>query len=122
MLTAKVYALEPGIDPGTRSLQVRARYHNQKELVKPGQFARIEVPLSASSTALTVPTEAIVPVASGHQVFLLKGGKAAPQPVQIGQRSEDAVEITKGIAPGDTVIITGVMQLRPGAAVEITQI
>jgi len=53
-------------------------------------------------------------------VFLYKGGKADAVSVSTGLRTEDRVEITKGLAPGDTLITSGILQLKPGAPVTIT--
>jgi membrane fusion protein (multidrug efflux system) len=53
-------------------------------------------------------------------VFLYHGGKAAAVSVQTGLRTEDRVEITNGIAAGDTLITSGILSLKTGAPVTIT--
>jgi len=119
---AGIYAIQPNIDPATRTLQVRARYDNPGEEIKPGAFVRISLGLKEVEEAILIPTESIIPEASGHKVFLAKGGKAVPQPVKIGQRSERFIQILEGIAPGDSVIQSGVLQARPGAELSIRKV
>jgi membrane fusion protein (multidrug efflux system) len=72
--------------------------------------------------ALLVPTEALASDARGAKVFVYKAGKAEPRPVQAGLRTDSSVQITSGIAPGDTVIVSGVLTLRPGSPVKLAGI
>lgn len=119
---AEVYAVQPNIDPFTRTLQLRALFDNKNEEVKPGAFVRVNLTLKETAEAILIPTEAIIPEATGHKVFLVKGGKAVPQMVQIGQRSETLIQILEGIAPGDTIISSGILQLRPGSDLSIRNV
>jgi membrane fusion protein (multidrug efflux system) len=119
---AEIYAIEPNIDPATRTLRMRARYHNQEEEVKPGAFVKVTLPLKEVEEAILIPTEAIIPEVSGHSVFLAKDGKGVSQKVKIGQRSERLIQIMEGISPGDTVIRSGILQVRPGADLSIRKV
>lgn len=114
---AKVYAIDPQIDPVSRTQPVRARYANTKDELRPGSFVKVNLQLGESTDALQVPTEAVIPEASGYTVFTVKGGKAVSTKVKIGIRSEKVIQITDGLAVGDTVIRTGILQLKPGDAV-----
>ncbi|QCR24697.1 efflux RND transporter periplasmic adaptor subunit [Pontibacter sp. SGAir0037] len=119
---ANIYAIDPNIDPATRTLRVRARYENKKEEVKPGAFVRVELSLKDVDDAILIPTESIIPEATGHKVFLAKGGKAQPKMVKIGQRSETMIQIMEGIEPGDTIISSGILQARPGSDLNIRNV
>ena len=109
---AKVYAINPQIDPVSRTLAVRAIYANKNHELRPGGFVKVNLVLGETAEALQIPTEAVVPVASGYTVFTVKGGKAKVQPVSIGVRSDKVIQITKGLAVGDTVIRTGILQVK----------
>ncbi len=110
--TAKVYAVEPGIDPKTRTIALRAVYENRNEELQPGRFVSIELVIREKDDALQVPTECIIPELGGEKVFLVSGGKARSSQVKTGLRTEGTIEILDGINPGDTVVVTGIMQLR----------
>lgn len=119
---AKIYAIQPNIDPATRTLQVRALFDNKNEEVRPGAFVKINIGLKEVEEAILVPTESIIPEAEGHKLFLVKDSKAVPQMVKIGQRSETKIQILEGVEPGDTIIQSGVLQARPGADLTIRRV
>lgn len=110
-----VYATEPAVDADTRSMLVRAQTANPTHNLIPGRFVKVDLRLSTINDALMVPTQAIVPVLKGQQVFVSRGGKAAAVPVKLGVRNDRFVQVVDGISAGDTVITTGVMGLKPDA-------
>jgi membrane fusion protein (multidrug efflux system) len=115
-LEATVYAVESRIDADTRLLRVRARCERPRGRVLPGAFARVELPLAADS-ALWVPTQAVVQSARGAMVWRVQAGVAGLTVFTPGTRDAQSVEVAAGLEAGDTVLISGLMQLRPGAAV-----
>jgi membrane fusion protein (multidrug efflux system) len=115
-LSATVYAVESRIDPDTRLLRVRARCENQDARVLPGSFARVELPARADSS-LWIPTQAVVQSARGSQVWTVQGGQAVLKVFRPGTRDAQSVEAVSGLSPGDTVLTSGLLQLRPGAPV-----
>ncbi|MFN8353417.1 MAG: efflux RND transporter periplasmic adaptor subunit [Spirosomataceae bacterium] len=119
VFTGTVYAIDPKIDPQTRTLQLRATSPNGNRALIPGSFARIELIMGTKGNAIVVPTEAIIPDVNGHKVFLVKGGKSVPQAVELGIRGDKEVEIKKGLTSGDTVITVGILQVKPDGEVEI---
>ncbi len=119
---AKVYAIEPKIDPGTRTLQIRAICSASYKDLVPGAFANVELNLKKTSNAVLIPTVAIVPELKGQIVYLYKGGLVESRPVETGVREETQVQIVKGLSDGDTVITSGILQIRPNAKVKISEI
>jgi membrane fusion protein (multidrug efflux system) len=117
----KIYAVEPSVDAATRSLRVRARCPNSDGALVPGSFANVDLVLRSIPDALTVPSIAVIPELGGKKVFVYDDGTAQPRPVETGIRSENTVQITDGLAEGDLVIITGILQLQPGLKVEIEE-
>ncbi len=118
----KVYAVDPRIDPQSRTLRLRALCPNPGGRILPGAFATIEMPLQTLESALLVPTQAISADARGTKVFLFKAGKAEPRPVQAGLRTDSVVQIMGGLIAGDTVITSGIIQIRPGSAVTLSRV
>lgn len=118
---AQVYALEPLIDQRTRSLPVRALYANEKLQIMPGSYARVIIPLKSKKETMQVAAEALIPEMGTNKVFVYRHGIAQPQYVETGLRTESVVEITSGLNPGDTVLTSGLLQLRPGMEVEISE-
>lgn len=116
---AKVYALEPKIDPATRNLQVRAICSNEKGELMPGSYVNVNLALNDVKNAITIPTQALALDITGERVFVYKNGIAVPKKVVSGIRSEENVQIVDGLTVGDTIITSGIMQLRPRAKVKI---
>ncbi|MDZ7269154.1 MAG: efflux RND transporter periplasmic adaptor subunit [candidate division KSB1 bacterium] len=111
-----IYAQEAKIDPATHTMHLRALSPNPDGVLLPGAFANVEVVLREKET-LMVPAFAVIPELKGHRVFLYKNGRAESRSVTIGTRTDERVEITDGVQPGDTLITSGILQLRPGMAV-----
>ena len=112
--TAKIYALNPQLDPVSRTLQARARFANAGDELQPGAFVKVALQLSQMNDALQIPTEAVVPVASGYQVFVVQKGKVAVKDIKIGLRSDALIQVLSGLAVGDSVVRTGVLQIKAG--------
>ncbi|MBJ6108171.1 efflux RND transporter periplasmic adaptor subunit [Hymenobacter sp. BT523] len=118
---AKVYAIDPQIDPVSRTLPVRARYANTSNELRPGAFVRVNLQLGETTSALQVPTESVIPEASGYSVYTVKRNKMVPKKVKIGIRSDKVIQITDGLAVGDSVLRTGILQVKPGDRVKVTK-
>jgi membrane fusion protein, multidrug efflux system len=118
----EIFAIEPKIDPQTRTLQVRAIAPNSGGHLLPGGFAEVTLELQRFDAALLVPTQALIPELNGQKVFIVKDGKAVASPVTIGVRTDVRVQVLSGVQPGDTVITTGILQLAPGLPVQFTSV
>ena len=117
-----IFAVEPSVDAASRSQRVRARCPNTDGALIPGAFANVDLVLRSISDALTVPSIAVIPELGGKKVFVFEDGAAQPRSVETGIRSKSAVQITSGLAQGDVVIVSGILQLQPGLPVEIEEV
>ena len=117
---ARIYAMEPKIDPLTRSVLIRALCANPEGTLTPGAFAGIELTLANIDSALMVPSQAIIPELKGYKLFVQNSGKATPRKVDIGIRNDSTVQVVSGLNDGDTVLTDGIMQLRPEMPVSVT--
>ncbi|MDR0698558.1 MAG: efflux RND transporter periplasmic adaptor subunit [Tannerella sp.] len=116
---AKVYAVESKVALETRTLKVRALYHNANEAILPGRYLSVEIVRREIKDALAVPSEAIIPEMGKNIVYIYKNGEAKSAEIITGLRTESHVQALEGIQAGDTVITTGVMQLRTGMKIII---
>ncbi|MDX1530932.1 MAG: efflux RND transporter periplasmic adaptor subunit, partial [Rhodothermales bacterium] len=118
----EVYAVEPRVDLDTRTLLIRARVANPEGVLLPGAFADIELIVDEIPGALPVPALAVVSDMGGKRVWVVEDGKASQRTVETGIRTEEAVQITDGLVPGDTVLTGGLQAIRPGQPVRITDV
>lgn len=115
----RVYAIEPGVDETTRTIQIRAIADNSGGRLVPGSFARIVVPLDEIESALMIPTYAVIPIQDGKQVFVYRDGKSVAVPVETESRTTSDVLVTDGLMPGDTLITSGLMSIRDGMQLNV---
>jgi membrane fusion protein (multidrug efflux system) len=116
---AKVYAVDPKIDIDTRTIVLRALYPNTNEELKSGRYASITLQMSQIDNAIAIPTEALIPEMEGEKVFIFKSGKASTVKVNTGLRTESKIQITSGLNFGDTLLVTGILQLRQNLPIVI---
>jgi membrane fusion protein (multidrug efflux system) len=117
--SAKIYAIEPGIETATRTLSIRAIAQNNNGKLLPGTFANVELPLNTIKDAIVIPTEAIIPVQNGKKVFIANNGKAKEVMVETLTRTDKDIVITSGLKVGDTVLTSGVMSLKEDDAIKV---
>jgi len=114
---AVVYAVDPKVDVATRTITVRGLYSNANKKLLAGMFARINLIINQSEKVFLIPTEAIVQEMEGKKVWVVSNGKAFSQTITTGFRSNNQVEVITGLQAGDTIMITGLMQVREGVSV-----
>ncbi len=117
-MDAVVTAVEPQINSVTRSIKVRAVL--SKGIIHPGAF--VKVLLDQGRRGMMVPTNAIIPDALSSQLVVVKNNKAVFTNVETGSRNAGQVEITKGIQEGDSIIISGMLFVRPNGAVKVKKV
>ncbi len=115
LFDATVIATEQGIDDATRNLKVRAVVNSHSDELLSGGFANIQLRLSENKNALMIPTQAIIPQEDNKIVIVTKNGKAKFVMVKTGIRKASAIEITKGIQKGDTIVTSGLLFVKEGS-------
>jgi membrane fusion protein (multidrug efflux system) len=121
-LSAKVVATESNVMESTRSLTVRAAIAGKDDALIPGAFARVKLSFAPDSNSILIPTQAVLPQARGKKVILYKGGTAIFADVTTGIRDSARVQITEGLSEGDTVVVTGLLSVRPDSKIQIVRI
>jgi membrane fusion protein (multidrug efflux system) len=117
-----VYAVEPNIDINSRSVTLRAKAPNSDGSLKAGNFAKIHFDLDQVPKSIMVPTEAVIPDIKGSNVFIVKHGIAVQRPVVTDTRTDVKIQITSGLKPGDSLIVSGIIQMRPKVPVRVVKV
>jgi membrane fusion protein (multidrug efflux system) len=119
---AKVYAIEPSIDASSRSITIRAEAANPKNELKAGSFAKINLTLDQIPKTIMVPTECVTPDLKSSKVFVYKNGFAVAKFVQTDLRTDTKIQVTGGLKAGDSLVVSGIIQMRPKVALKITKV
>ena len=115
-LSATVSAIEPQIIATSRNIKVRATLQGK---LLPGSYVKVLLGENIQKPSIMVPTNVIIPDSKVKQVVLVKGGVSKFVDVETGYRTPTAVEITKGIQPGDSVIVAGMLFVRQGNKIKV---
>ncbi len=119
---ASVYAIETTLETNTLSLKARARYSNPGGKLKPGRSANIEIQLQEITNTLVIPSITSIAEMGQDIAYTYKNGKAHQVVLTKGLRTASSVQIIEGLTVGDTLLTTGVMQLRDGMNISIVQL
>src|SRR5690242_8338565 len=121
MFQGSVTAVNPAVDPNSRTFIVEVTFANGDVALRPGMFATARIVLPGSTQGIFVPASALITDATTNssQVFMIRDGKARLAVVQVGERDGDTVRILSGI-PADAVLAADHLQdLYDGQAVKI---
>lgn len=118
---AQVYALESNLDSKTFTMNMRALYPNPGGKLRPGRSVKIEIKLREIKNTIVVPSISILAEMGRDIAYIYKNGQAHQVTLEKGMRTASSVQITNGLNVGDTLLVTGVMQLRDGLPVTIDE-
>jgi RND family efflux transporter MFP subunit len=107
------------VNPRTGTLRVRAIFPNKDEVISPGFFARVRVPVGFPRQALLV-TDRAIDNDQGQKILYVVNDKneVASRPIRVGALHDGLRVIEDGLRPGERIIVTGLQQVRPGVTVE----
>jgi len=120
--TAKIIATESSVTLDTRTLNVRSVVQNKDASLVPGSFAKVMLRFEPDPNALMIPSQAIIPQARGKKVVIFQDSVAKFVDVTTGIRDSARVQILTGLKPGDTVILTGLMSVKPEGKIQVGRI
>lgn len=113
----EVVRVYPALDANMRTRTAEAKLQTAPALM-PHQFARITLHLDTVKNAVTVPADAVLETPEGaHIVFVLEENKAIRRKVEVGIEQDRMVQVTKGLSPGEKVVVTGNEMLKGGTSV-----
>ena len=119
--SGRVTVIATRVDAATRAVTVRARLPNADGALKPGMLIVIDV-IRARRTALQVPEEALIPIRDRNFVYVVDArNRVRRREVTIGKRQPGMIEITRGLRPGEQVVVEGTSRIRPGSRVRIVR-
>jgi biotin carboxyl carrier protein len=116
-IDARVTAVFPFVDQGPRTAVVEALVENPGRRFLPGQYVTMRFVTGASPDALTVPVGAVARLGGKARVWTVRAGRAEPREVSTGLENPERIEITRGLAGGERVVVRGHEGLHAGALV-----
>lgn len=117
---ARIVATDPQMNATNRNLRVRAFVVGST--IAPGSFVKVLLESGNGKKSISVPTSAIIPDARAKKIIVIKNGEGVFVEVETGIRGAGLAEITNGIFEGDSIVVTGVLFVRPNQPVKIRSI
>lgn len=124
--TGELTAINPNLDATTRSIQLRAKFGNADQLLRPGMFTRVEVVMDKSENVLTIPATAVLSAPYGNAVYIIEPQMTngvtnlivQQKFIRTGRTHGDFVSVESGLQPGDRVVTAGIFKLHNGTSVQ----
>jgi RND family efflux transporter MFP subunit len=114
-LAGRITYIDPQLNPATRTARVRVEVPNPRGELRLGMYAELQIASGAGSQVLTVPRDAVQTIGDRQFVYIAAAGSRGrfiEREVRLGNASGENVEVTTGVAPGDTVVTTGSFYVR----------
>lgn len=117
----RVVALDPVVDPATRTLAVEGELANADGALRPGMFVSVRLVTDRQQEVVTVPQSAISRTPHGNFVFVINPDDTVSQrTVTLGPRRGDRVAVADGLTVGTEVVMAGTHKLADGDRVRLT--
>ncbi|WP_437567025.1 efflux RND transporter periplasmic adaptor subunit [Sorangium sp. So ce542] len=118
---AKLTHVADAADPATRMVAATGEVQGEgKDLLRPGTFAEVTVPVGASGDAPVIPQTAVRPSERGFLAYVVDGTAARERVLSLGLRTADGrVEVKSGLSVGERLVVRGAEALRDGSQVRI---
>ena len=119
--TASIRLVGAAADSRDRMVAVTAEVDDPARAeLRPGTFVEVEVPVGGSAAAAVIPQTAIRPSEHGFLAFVVEGDVARERVLELGLRTaEGEVEVRRGLAAGEILVVRGAEALRDGAKVDL---
>ena len=119
--TGVISLISPTLDPSSRTAKIEIRVENPNMDLKPGMFAKATIPVEVHENAVLIPRSSVLEDATRHlrSVFVVAEGVSKRRTIDIGLSQGSDVEVTQGLAEGDTVVVAGQHALADGENVTV---
>lgn len=98
---------------------VQASYPNPDELIKPGQYAKVQIELMSGKNSIFVPQRCLMELQGQYQVYVVDdSGKVEARQVKVDHKVNNFWHITEGLTANEKVIYEGLQKVRSGHIVE----
>ncbi|MDZ7292240.1 MAG: efflux RND transporter periplasmic adaptor subunit [candidate division KSB1 bacterium] len=117
----RVSAIDPTIDPQTRTFTVTIEVVNEKLLLRPGMFVKADIVIENHPNAVIIPKTALQTRDNKPVAFIVQGASAEMREVTTGIETREEVEILEGLAEGERLVVKGHETLRDKSKVRVTE-
>ncbi|MDE3017686.1 MAG: efflux RND transporter periplasmic adaptor subunit [Nitrospirota bacterium] len=118
VFTGQVTRIVQALNRGTRTMTVEVDLPNPDLALKGGMFARVEILVGMHPNAIQIPIDALTKLEEAQYVYVVRDGKTHQVPVEVGVRSGNMIEITKGLTGTEQLVVSGKDLVGEGTTVQ----
>lgn len=116
----KVLLTDRQVDTNTGTIRLVAAFPNPGNILRPGQYGRVQIQTSIKKDALLVPQTAVTQLQGGYQIALVgSDNKVSIRAVRAGEKIGQMWVIEEGLKPGEQVVVQGQDKVREGTLVDV---
>jgi len=117
----KLTLIDNMIDQATGTIHLKARFDNDDERLWPGEFVNLRLILSTRKGVATVPQQTVQVGPNGYYAYVIKPDNTVERrAVEVASMQDGLAVISKGLTPGEKVVVDGQYRLTEGARVNPT--
>jgi len=106
------------VDPSTGAIKLEALFPNPDQLLRPGQFVKVQVASELRKNVLVIPQRSVIEMQGIFQVYVLgSDNKVSMKIIQTGPSFKDAYIVEDGLKPGDKIAMGGTQLLKNGSKI-----
>jgi membrane fusion protein (multidrug efflux system) len=107
------------VDPTTGAILVQASFPNPRELLRPGQFAKVKALVKVVKGGILIPQRCVMELQGLHSVYVVgEGDKVQTREVKVGPKIKQFWLISEGLKPGEQVVYEGLQRVKDGLVVK----
>jgi membrane fusion protein (multidrug efflux system) len=111
--------VDRNVDPTTGALLVQASFPNPRELLRPGQFAKVKALVKVVKGGILIPQRCVVELQGMYSVYVVDdGNKIQTRQVKVGPKIKQFWLISEGLKPGEKVVYEGLQKVKDGLIVK----
>jgi len=111
--------IDPEINRGSAARPIRGTFENPNGYMTPGDSVRVQVEAGPSREVILIPPSAVGSQQSQKFVYVVQpDGTALPRNIELGELTDGLQVVTKGLTEADTVVVNGLLRVRPGGPVK----
>src|SRR6186997_2468647 len=112
------YYADRQVDQKTGAIRIAGLFPNPGNILRPGQYGRVRAVTTTKDSALLVPQRAVTQLQGGYQVAVVgRDNKVEIRSIKLGDHSGPMWIVEDGLKPGESVVVEGIQQVRPGVVV-----
>ena len=113
--------IDRNVDPTTGAMLVQASFPNPRELLRPGQYAKVKALVTVVKDGILIPQRCVVELQGTYSVFVVgDSDKVQRRSIKVGPRIKQFWLITQGLKPGEHIVYEGLQRVKDGMLVKPT--